>query len=118
MIRPDLRIKEGVVLKDGHFLPHMTAIIHAAIETAPVTTDGCVWITEGYRRIRETLDMHEQVAAFDFRCRNLDSIDAAGKIEAGHQWAARMQAALGDNYDVIAHGLGDAFHVHAEYDPR
>lgn len=118
MKRPDLKIKDGVTLKAAHFLPHMGRIVIAALDSAPITTDGNVWITEAYRQIRETLDFHELVAAFDFRCRNIEATDIEARELSGRLWASRMQERLGDDYDVIAHGVEDGFHIHAEFDPR
>jgi hypothetical protein len=83
-----------------------------------VTNDGAVWITEAWRKIRDTLDMHEMIAAFDFRTRNIVCDDYAHRVQLGTLWAERMQIQLGGNYDVVAHGAGDSFHIHAEFDPR
>ena len=119
MARQMLKMKEGVVFSSAHFLPHMTAIPLAALEHAPITTDGYVWITQAQRKIRETpLDLHEHMAAIDFRCKNIVAADQAEIEVLGHAWASRMQVALGLDYDVLAHGAGPSFHVHAEFDPR
>jgi hypothetical protein len=115
---PILKFKDGVVMKHGHLQPHFTIIPQVALETAPVTTDGVVWITCLYRKIRDTLDFHELCAAVDFRCKNIVADDQEAIEFIGHKWAERMSAKLGPDYDVIAHGSGDNFHVHAEFDPR
>ena len=114
----DLKVKNGVVFRNAHFLPHMTAIVHAALQTAPTTNDDCVWITEGWRDIRDSLDFHELCAAFDFRCKNIVADSQEMREELADEWAEDMRIVLGDDYDVIAHGVGDSLHIHAEFDPR
>ncbi len=116
--RPVLKIKEGVVFKSAHFLPHITRIITVALDTAPVTIDGVVWLTQAYRHIRTTLDFHELMAAFDFRCKNIVAVGIEEREVLGHLWAERMDVVLGADYDILAHGVEDNFHVHAEFDPR
>jgi len=118
-----LQFKDGVTFKHGHFQPHVTAIITAALETAPLMKDGCVVITQAYRKIRDTLDFHELMAAFDFRCKDIvvSETQTAALLnlqDIGRQWADRMRAKLGPDYDCIAHGSGDSFHLHVEFDPR
>ena len=122
-MRPNLRFKDGVVLKHAHFLPHMTTILQAAIVAAPDNlVDSTVWVTCAHRDIRESLDFHELCAAFDFRCKNIDTTGAQDPMAArrifGGNWATRMLTILTPDYDVVAHGEGDNFHIHAEFDPR
>jgi hypothetical protein len=118
-----LKVKDGVVFKHAHFQPHVAAITMAALETAPTMTDGIVWITEAYRKIRSTLDFHELCAGLDFRCKNIfvsDTQTAAllNREDIGRQWAERMSAKLGPDYDCVAHGQNENFHLHVEFDPR
>ena len=123
---PILKFKDGVVCKHGHFEPHITRIFQAALVTAPLMTDGTVWVTQAWRNIRESLDFHELVAAIDFRCKNIvvktgaDSEDSQrlNRGLIGQKWAERMSEILGPDYDCIAHGYGDNFHLHIEFDPR
>lgn len=122
---PILKFKEGVVVKHGHLQPHITAILAAALETAPITEDGAVWVTEMYRNIRTSIDMHELCSAIDFRCKNI-LINKPGspdeqqqeRVRLGGLWAERVSAKLGPDYDCVAHGEGPAFHLHVEFDPR
>jgi hypothetical protein len=121
-----LKYKEGVVAKHGHFQPHIAAIFAAALETAPIMEDGAVWVTQMYRKIRESLDFHELCAGVDFRCKtivtdpksNTPSTAAEARKVLGQMWAERMSDKLGPDYDCIAHGSGDNFHLHVEFDPR
>jgi hypothetical protein len=122
-----LKYKEGVVAKHGHFQPHIAAIFMVALETAPIMEDGTVWVTQMYRKVRDTLDFHELCAGVDFRCKtivvesrsNTPSTAAEARRTLGQMWAERMSAKLGPDYDCIAHGSpDDAFHVHVEFDPR
>ena len=110
-----LKFKEGVEFKHGHFEPHIAAIFQAALRTAPIMSDGSVWVTQAHRKIRDTLDFHELTAAVDFRCKSIVSDDVR---TAGELWADRMSTRLGPDYDCIAHGNGDSFHLHVEFDPR
>jgi hypothetical protein len=121
-----IRYKRGVVVKHAHFLPHIASISMAALETAPPMEDGEVWVTEMYRDIKDDLDFHRLCAAIDFRCKSIivrtgadtDEARALARIEIGQKWAERMSAMLGPDYDCIAHGSGDNFHLHVEFDPR
>lgn len=117
-MKRSIEIKQRVVLRTAHFRPHMVQIIMVAFATQPETTDGKLVITEGWRDIRDSLDFHEHCAAFDFRCKNLVGASQEERERQGHAWAAVMRERLGSDYDVIAHGEGDNFHVHAEFDPR
>ena len=109
-----LAFKEGVILKHGHFLPHMAAIFMAALETAPLMEDGRVVVTQCTRHIRDDLDFHELTAAIDFRCKSI-----VGDVQiSSARWADRMSAKLGPDYDCVAHGVGDNLHLHVEFDPR
>jgi len=112
-----LRFKEGVEMKHGHFEPHIAAIFQAALRTAPLMEDGCVWVTQAHRNIRDTLDFHELTAAIDFRCKSIVS-QTGDVVSQGELWADRMSTRLGPDYDCIAHGSGDNFHLHVEFDPR
>lgn len=118
MSLPDLRVKDGVVLRSAHLRPHMTAILHAALLTAPQTTDGAVVITSAKRKDDGGRSRHPMCGAFDFRCRSIVARSQTERIDIAEDWAGRMQIELGDDYDTIAHGEGDHLHVHVEYDPK
>jgi hypothetical protein len=72
------------------------------------------------------LDFHELCAGVDFRCKsivvgsksNTVSTAAIARESYGQMWAERMSTHLGPDYDCIAHGVGDNFHLHVEFDPR
>jgi len=119
MTLPDLRIKEGVILRSAHLRPHMTDIIVAALRYAPEMKGNEVWITSAKRRPAEkTKSKHPMCGAFDFRCKNILAADRAALVNRANEWAADIKKSLGSDYDVLAHGDGDNFHVHVEYDPK
>lgn len=117
-MKRSIEVKAGVVLRRAHFLPHMVRILMVAFDTQPPTDDGRLVVTEAWRDIRDSLDLHEHCAAFDFRCKNLTAANQGDREAKGHAWAQEMQIRLGSDYDVLAHGEGDGFHIHAEFDPR
>lgn len=113
-----LAFKAGVILSAAHLRPHMTEILRVALLTAPDLTDGTVTVTEANRDIRDSLDFHELNLAFDLRCKNIVASDQPDREARGHSWAEAMKQQLGEEYDIIAHGSGDSFHIHAEFDTR
>lgn len=118
MSLPDLKVKDGVILRSAHLRPHMTAIVQAALDTAPNLSDGAVVITSAKRPDTGGRSLHPKCGAFDFRCRSIVARSQTERIDKAEDWAGRIQMKLGDDYDVIAHGDGDNLHVHAEYDPK
>ncbi len=115
---PDLRIKDGVILRAAHFRHHMIEIHLAALKTAPPTTDDSVWVTDAWRPTDFLPSLHARCLAFDYRCRNINALSEQSREDKGRAWAVRMRDELGDDYDVVAHGVLDTFHIHAEFDPR
>ena len=124
---PDLRIKEGVILRPNHFRPMMTAIVHAVLKTAPGLYGNAVTITSALRRVDETKgerskgSLHEKCWAFDFRCKNISARDQAERERIAHDWADDIREILGTDYDVMAHGgetNPDNLHIHVEFDPK
>ena len=115
---PNLRVKDGVIFRPAHFRPHMIDIHLAALKTAPPTDDGAVWVTDAWRPHDALPSLHARCLAFDYRCKNISALSEEAREDRGYAWAVRMQDELGDDYDVVAHGVLDAFHLHVEYDPR
>lgn len=114
----DSSIGRGCVLRPGHLYPRMTRILHTVEVTAPPTTSDAVIVTEGWRPARDNLrDLHNEDRAFDVSINNLLCVDALKETFA-REWAARIQAKLGDNYDVVLHGRDLNRHIHIEYDPK
>lgn len=107
-----------MILRPAHFRPHMIDIHLAALKTAPPTDDGAVWVTDAWRPADALPSLHARCLAFDYRCKNISAFTEEAREDRGHAWAVRMRAELGDDYDVVAHGVLDAFHIHAEFDPR
>lgn len=114
---PRLRFKEGVVLCARHFRPEIVRILTAALREAP---DGQEWVTvtEAWRYMRESRDLHNDFAAFDFSIRDIPATSESDQIDKAIRWAKRLRLSLGADYDVIFHDAGTGFHIHAEYDPK
>lgn len=117
--------RRGCILTQGNTRPEVWAIVQAAMVTAP---DGLtiVEVSEGYRSIRDTLDMHELNGAFDFSLRHVCAADGItdsmhNRARIGVPWAARMQKYLrerwGPFYDVECHGAEWQIHIHGELHP-
>ena len=118
MSMPDLKVKDGVVLRAAHLRPHMTAIIDASLQTSPQHGGNVVTITSAKRPDEGGRSRHPMCGAFDFRCKSIIARSQTERITLATNWAGDMADLLGEDYDVIAHGEGDDLHVHAEYDPK
>lgn len=108
---PKVFIKSGAKINGGHFYPEIVAIVTAARETAPDTSDGAIWITSGAEKAPNRLvhSKHYENAALDFRISNL--------VEGQHavdMWVMRLIEKLGPEYDVVK----KSNHIHVEYDPK
>lgn len=110
----DSAIGRGCVLYAGHFRPELACIPYWAAHTAPDGVETVV-ISEGWRDIRESRDLHEELRALDLSL-NVIPGDFAARMAAGQKWAERLRVKLGPDYDVIVHGQGSNLHIHAELD--
>lgn len=103
-----ITVKLGVKLDINNLRPEMIRVKQAAMKTCPSGED--VTITSAAEQYpRANFSLHPFGFAEDYRANHLTR-------EYGHRWAAEMQELLGSEYDVIAHGKGDQFHIHAEWD--
>lgn len=109
-------IGRGAVLFGAHFQPKISAIVMNVCNIVRDMDCGdSVWITEGYRDIRDTRDLHEELLALDLTISNKGvKITPALYDEVADRLAMR----LGPDYDVVAHGEGPQLHIHAEWDPE
>lgn len=122
-MRSDIIVKEGVILRPAHFLPHMIRAIMVALDTQPKTTDHQLVITDAWREDDlASFSLHPFCAAFDFRCKNLAARSETERLQVAQQWARNMGELLKEDYQVLAHGHEggnmDNLHIHVEFDPR
>ena len=110
----DSAIGRGAILFGAHFRPEVAAIIKAAADTAPHYLDE-ITVSEAWRDIRDTRDLHEEARAFDLSLHGLVEGDA-GERHA-QDWAQRIRDVLGADYTVVVHGEGSNRHIHIELDP-
>lgn len=122
----DLQFKAGVRWRRAHALPHFVRILDVALECAPETEDGALWVTELWRPPRHASDLHTLCLAADFRIHNF--VVPSG-LTYDKAYAARRERAWGfvnwmrdelndRRYQFDVHGDGPNIHLHAEYDPR
>ena len=112
-------VGRGAVLSAAHFRPEMAAIIYEAARATelqfPEATE--LWITEGWRRIREARDLHRERRAFDFTVRTFG--DERLTRDEYELVAYTMRNRLGPDVQVIVHGESTSgIHLHAELDPQ
>ncbi len=111
--------RRGCILTAGNTRPEVWAIVQSALRTAPVGMTEVI-VSEGWRKIRDTLDFHERNEAFDISLRGTSDV-LKDRRTIGDAWAARMRvdliARMGVNYDVSCHGKEWKVHIHAEVDP-
>lgn len=121
-----IQFKQGVQWKPAHGLWAPTRILEVALETAPDTSDGILWVTEGWREpIREGLDLHNLCLAWDFRIRNFSTAPGSKEevyeriqvVAWGHVNMMR-DVLLDGRFQFAVHGEGANIHTHAEFDPR
>ncbi len=102
-MRPVLRTKSAAVkLNAGHLEPEVVCMLHAAQDTAPVTTDGAIVITSANDGRHKDGSFHGKDRVFDIRVWNLVK---PWEIE-GPAWAGRIQGRLEAKhgkrrYDVV-----------------
>lgn len=116
----EIRNKAGVRFVAGHFRPESAQLVEAYFEAMRgfETTDGILWITEGWRPARKARDLHTLGRAFDFRIHNLLAPSHEGRVELARQVVAAARARLGNpRCQFEIHGATLAqFHTHAEFD--
>ena len=111
----DSSVGRGCVLYAGNLRPEVLAIVLAAAQTAPPLKENTLVVSEGYRSVRDSRDLHKELRAFDI---SLNQIQDPGNIVITAEiWADNIRGELGPSYDVLAHGEGANFHLHIELDP-
>ena len=108
-------VGRGAHIYGAHFCPEIAHIVWAVARSCSHVIAE-LWVTEGYRDIRDERDMHEECRAFDFTFRT-SSGNRPGEVfyDDIAEDASRL---LGPDYDVVVHGTGANLHIHIEYDPR
>jgi len=96
-------------------------MVAAAAETAP---DGMeeMHVSEGWRDVRDSRDLHEELRAWDISARGVvDKEYPSGRTYSVRaqldQWADRIRGQLGPAYTVVVHDTGSGLHIHIELDP-
>jgi len=111
----DSSVGRGCVLFAAHFRQGLSDIPRLAATCAPFSTQE-VWLTEGWREIRPSRDMHKELCAFDITFRMPGGVRAnKGEYD---QAASRMRIFLGRDYDIVVHGSGANEHIHIEWDRK
>ena len=112
MALPRLLLKDSVKINGRHFDHEVRLILDVARESAPDMQQDAVWITSANDSKHKNGSLHYKNQAFDIRIWNIAGDDP--DYTKAKEWATRMQAALGADYDV----LFEDDHIHAEYDPK
>lgn len=108
-------IGRGCILYGAHFREGVSHIPRLICACAPLKCQ-IVYLTEGWRDIRDSRDLHETLCAFDA---TLEMPMGMRATESEYeQTAQRLRIALGPGYDVIPHGEGMGLHLHIEWDHR
>ncbi len=105
---PKVFMKDDVKINGAHFYPEIVKIINVARATAPLLSDDAVWITSANDSKHMSGSFHYSNRAFDIRIWNV----VGPNRQMAQQWVAKMQLALGDQYDIIL----ETDHIHAEFD--
>ena len=114
---PQLQFKAGVVLCAQHLRPEISKILTAALLEAPTDLE-MVTVTEGWRYMRDSRDLHNSFDAFDFSIRDIPATSASEQFEIAAKWTKRIRQHLGRDYDVVFHDAGTGWHIHVEFDPK
>lgn len=109
-IAPSMCFKEHVRVYAGHFEPEVTRMFEVARETAPMLERGIVWITSANDSAHVIGSLHFHNKAIDIRIKNI----VGHMWTEAREWAERIQAELGPDYDVIL----AIDHIHIEHDPK
>ena len=109
---PGLCLKDDVHINGAHMYPEIVRIVEVARETAPAMVKETVWITSAADGSHMSGSLHFVNRAYDIRINNI--VGFADFPKAAEVWAERIQASLGDDYDVVL----EEDHIHVEYDPE
>ncbi len=107
---PKLYLKDDVWINGAHFYPEIVRIVDVARATAPLLTDGAVWVTSANDSTHSTGSLHYKNRAYDIRIKNI----AGDETPEAQAWVERIKLALGRDYDVIL----ERDHLHVEFDPK
>jgi len=110
-------VGRGAVIYHAHFRPEIATIIYWAAFYAPSELGEEMWITEGWRDIRDKRDLHKECRAFDIDCMRINAESYSLKFLIAQGWASCLADELGSDYQVILHGGEKALHLHVELDP-
>ena len=109
-------VGRGAVIYRAHLRPEMSLILYWAAYYAPEELDE-MWVTEGWRNIRESRDLHEECRAFDIDCTRIIAPTYSLRYVISQNWAKSLSEELGSDYQVILHGGEKGLHLHVELDP-
>ena len=112
----DSGVGRGCVLYAGHLREEVIGMIRVAAQVAPDLIDNTMVVSEGYRSIRPTRDLHEELRAFDISFNQIQG-DYEVRRKVGIEWSDRIRRRLGFGYDLKVHGVGTNLHLHIELDP-
>jgi hypothetical protein len=110
-------IGRGCILYRGHFRPEVIQILYFAALHAPGELGNEMWVTEGWRNIRDSRDMHEELRAFDLDCMRIVAENHPQRYSIAQAWGKNISDELGPDYQIILHGGETALHLHIELDP-
>ena len=110
-------IGRGAVIYRAHFRPEVASILYWAAFHAPKELGGEMWVTEGWRDIRDSRDLHEESRAFDLDCTRIEASSHNIRFKIAQMWASLLSEELGPDYQVILHGGEMSLHLHVELDP-
>ena len=105
----DSSIGRGCVVYQGMLRPECICMVAAAAETAPGGMEE-MHVSEGWRDVRDSRDLHEELRAWDISGRGLDTFQL-------NLWSDRIGEKLGPAYTVVVHDTGSGLHIHIELDP-
>lgn len=109
-------VGRGAVIYRAHFRPEMANILYSAALTAPRELGEEMWVTEGFRSVRPTRDLHEECRAFDIDCTRISASSYTSKYNISQNWANSIANELGPDYQIILHGGEKGLHLHIELD--
>ena len=114
----DSSIGRGCVVYPGMLRPEIICMVEAAAEAAPADMEE-MHVSEGWRNVRSTRDLHEELRAWDISARGMPAVSHGPLTdeERLRSWADRIQKKLGPAYTVVVHDSGSGLHIHIELDP-
>ena len=115
-----IAVKQSVIIKPDCLRPHMILLLNGMLRVAPDTTDGTMWVTEGWRDERHPNDAHNWCNAWDVRSWNVINRGYSDLELRMDAWAFAAREALKRDgpFQFEAHGEGPRLHLHGEFDPR